>query len=108
MKKASNEVPSKVVPAWSGMTLDQWQQSPAHTDWAQRAIGEKKFRDMLAVLQNASVSVDINALDPTKAAYALGYTQGIQWAVHIISRLPNFEGKAKPYSDPDYLAESTE
>lgn len=108
MKKAPKEVLSKVIPAWSGMTLDQWQRSQPHTDWAAGALREKKFRDMLAVLQNASVSVDIAALDPTKAAYALGFTQGIQWAVSIISRLPNFEGKPAVYSDPDYLPESTE
>lgn len=98
-------VPPKktVVGSWNGFTLSQWQMSNEHIKWAQSMFQDTKFRDMLAVLANASPSID----ERTPASYGkeLGRFLGYRQLLGIIFLLPRFPEQLRPEVEADYDAE---
>ena len=112
MPKKTDSKPRKSVPQaipirLSGMTLSMWQESKARTVWADDMIQkDPNFQDMLSILANASVSLKVENLDISKAAYYLGVEMGMKQARAIIYALANY-AEPRIESEPDYGEDTT-
>lgn len=95
-------VQRSVVGSWNGFTLALWQASNEHIKWAQELFKQEKFRDLLAVLSNASPAVDPKRAEayPMELGRFLGYRQ----LLGVLLALPRFPEAAKPDVEPDYSA----
>jgi hypothetical protein len=71
-ERVIERVPPNVMGSWNGYTLSLWQGCNKHIEWMQAMMADHYFRDMLAVLTNATPSFKQESLDPTSASVALG------------------------------------
>lgn len=93
-----------VVGSYNGFTLSLWQQSNDHIKWAQVMFQDAKFRDMLAVLSNATPVIDQKV--PDAFSKELGRFLGYRELLGVLFMLPRFPEAAKPQVEADYDAEA--
>lgn len=96
---------------FSKATLSQWQNSSDRLSWAVNQMKDPMFREMLGVLNNNSnLGVNLEKIDPTKASFLLGFSQGMKQQVITIlamSQAPHIEQQEIPqdYSEPANIEE---
>lgn len=108
VERVVERVPPNVVGSWNGFTLAQWQACNKHIEWMQAMMGDHYFRDMLAVLANATPSFKQETLDGTSAAVALGKFLGMRDSLAILYMLARYPAVQTPAVTADYSADDSE
>ena len=101
-------MPPNVSGSWNGYTLSLWQGCNKHIEWMQAMMADHYFRDMLAVLTNATPSFKQESLDPTSASVALGKFLGMRDSLAIIYMLARYPEVSRPEVEADYNANDEE
>lgn len=94
-----------IIGSYNGYTLALWQDSIEHIKWAQEQFKTPMFRDMLAVLSNATPTFTPgDASSPTRFSYELGRSHGMRQLLQVIFALPQIPAAPQPDINPDYGA----
>ena len=107
-ERVIERIPPNVMGSWNGYTLSLWQGCNKHIEWMQGMMADHYFRDMLAVLTNATPSFKQESLDPTSASVALGKFLGMRDSLAIIYMLARYPEASRPEVEADYNANDEE
>ncbi len=87
------------------MTLDHWQLSRPHIDFARELFNQPMFRDLMAVLSNARPRAMASDANATTAAIALGRREGFDMLFGILLHLAEYPPAPIPEVPASYGAE---